>query len=126
MAPIFMGMAEPHVISALVAKQAVLAGERDQLDRRRDALQAHIDHIDGTLRLFAYPGDPAKIETKRPYRWIFRRGELRRLVSDIERTAPGPLHTEAIAIAITNRKGWGATPELVESIAGRIKQARRR
>lgn len=119
-------MAEPHVISALVAKRAELAGERNELDRRRDALQAHIDHIDATLALFRYPGDPAKIPAKRPYRWIFRSGELRRLVADIERVAPEPLRNEQIAVKIATRKGWAATPELVESIAGRIKQARRR
>ena len=119
-------MAEPHVISALVAKRAELAGERNELDRRRAVLQAHIDHIDATLALFRYPGDPDKIPAKRPYRWILRRGELRRLVADIERTAPEPLRNEQIAVKITTRKGWSATPELVENIADKIKAARRR
>ena len=45
-------MAEPHVVTALVAKRAELSGELANLDERRAAIKAHIAHLDAVLRLF--------------------------------------------------------------------------
>ncbi|MCH8996832.1 MAG: hypothetical protein IID48_01030 [Proteobacteria bacterium] len=47
-------MAEPHVITALVAKRAELSGELAKLDERRAAIKAHIANLDAVLRLFCY------------------------------------------------------------------------
>ncbi len=47
-------MAEPHVVTALVAKRAELSGELANLDERRAAIKAHIAHLDAVLRLFRY------------------------------------------------------------------------
>ncbi len=44
-------MAQPHVVTALVAKRAELSGELGGFDERRVALKAHIANLDSVLRL---------------------------------------------------------------------------
>lgn len=119
-------MENDHVISGLVRKRAELAGELEKLDERRTAIKAHIANIDAVLRLFLYKGDPALIKPKRKRNWMFRRGELQRMVQDIEREAAGPLHKDDIALEVMNRKGWAHDPDLLEIIAYKIKDVRKR
>ena len=119
-------MAEPHVIAALVAKRAELSGEITKLDERRAAIKAHIANLDAVLRLFSYAGDPANIKPKRKRNWMFRRGELQRMVADIEREATGPLHKDEISLEVVRRKGWAPDPDLVETVADKVKDARKR
>ncbi len=76
-------MAELHVVTALVAKRAELSGELGKADERRAAIKAHIANLDAVLRLFRYAGDPAKIKPRRKRNWIFKRGELQRMVLEI-------------------------------------------
>ena len=59
-------MAEPHVVTALVAKRAELSGELGRIDERRGAIKAHIANLDAVLRLFRYAGDPTKINPMQP------------------------------------------------------------
>ncbi|MCI0552299.1 MAG: hypothetical protein L0287_15215 [Anaerolineae bacterium] len=119
-------MAETHVISALVQKRAELSGELAQLDDRRAAIKAHIANLDAVLRLFRYTGNPALIKPRRKKNWIFRRGELRRMVLDIEREATKPLHKEDNAREIMARKGWGPNPDLLETISDKVKDVKKR
>ncbi len=119
-------MAELHVVTALVAKRAELTGELGKLDERRAAIKTHIANLDAVLRLFRYAGDPAKIKPKRKRNWIFRRGELARMVHDIEREATKPLHKDDIAREILTRKGWVHEPDLLETVADKVKDARKR
>ena len=119
-------MAESHVVSALVKKRAELAGEVQRIDERRTALKAHIAHIDAVLRLFAYAGDPALIKPRRRRNWIFRRGELQRMVYDIEREADRPLQKDEIAAMVLDRKGWAHDPDLLDTVADRVKDVRKR
>ena len=119
-------MAESHVISALKTKRAELSGEIQKLDERRAALREHIHHIDAVLRLFCYAGDPAQIKPKRKKQWMFRRGELMRMVLDIEREATGPLHKEQIALEVIKLKAWTPNPDLVEMVADKVKDVRKR
>ena len=119
-------MAEPHIVTALVAKRAELSGELVRLDERRAALKYHIANLDAVLRLFRYAGDPAKIKPKRKRNWIFRRGELQRLVHDIERQATKPLHRDDIALEVLSRKGWAHDPDLLETVADKVKDVRKR
>lgn len=119
-------MAEPHVVPALVAKRAELSGEIGKLDERRTAIKAHVANLDAVLRLFCYAGDPAKIKPRRKRNWIFRRGELQRMVLDIEREATEPLHRDDIAAEVLARKGWAHDPGLLESVAEKVKDVRKR
>ncbi len=72
-------MADSHVVTDLVDKRAELSGELGMLDERWTALK--IADVVAVLRLFRY-ADPAGESN-----WIFRRGELQRMVLDIEREA---------------------------------------
>lgn len=119
-------MAESHVVSALVQKRAELSGELAQLDERRAALKAHIANIDAVLRLFRYIGDPTKIKPRRRRGWMFRRGELQRLILDIERDARRPLRNDEFAHEVIIRKGWDPIPDLLDSVADKVKDVRKR
>ncbi len=119
-------MAELHVVTALVAKRAELSGKLENLDERRAAIKAHIANLDAVLRLFRYAGDPAKIKPRRKHNWMFRRGELARMVHDIEREATKPLHRDDIALEVLNRKRWAHDPDLLETVADKVKDVRKR
>jgi hypothetical protein len=56
-------MADPHVISALREKRALVAGLIEKLEQHR----ADLTHIDGVLRLFQPDRDPGEIKPKRTY-----------------------------------------------------------
>ena len=86
-------MAEPHVISALKAKRAEIAGELAGLAKEIAQRRADLQHVDATLRLFAPELVPEAIKPKqqRKHSVWFRRGERARLTLDILRTADGPL-----------------------------------
>jgi hypothetical protein len=100
-------MAEPHVISALRAKRAELAGEIQVAENRIAQLRADLVHLDATLRLFDPAADPAAIPARRPYRrrrW-FSDGELPRRILDTLRTSPEPLSASAVTARVMAAKG---------------------
>ena len=49
-----------HVVAALIAKRAELAGIIDQLQRQLDQHRADLAHIDGVLRVLAADLDPRR------------------------------------------------------------------
>ncbi len=59
-------MAEPHVVSALVAKRAELAGEIEAAEKRVAKLRADLLHLDATLRLFDAEAEPLASTTVAP------------------------------------------------------------
>jgi hypothetical protein len=61
-------MAEPHVVTALVAKRAELAGQIQALEKQVAQLRADLVHVDAVWRMFNPAADPAAIPAKRPYR----------------------------------------------------------
>lgn len=76
-------MAEPHVVSALVAKRAALAGKIATAERRIDQFRAGLIHLDATLRLFDPDAVPEAIPPKHPrpaHADWFARGELSRRI----------------------------------------------
>ena len=46
-------MADPHVVTALIAKRAEIDGEIERTEKRLRGLRDALEHIDETLRLFA-------------------------------------------------------------------------
>lgn len=120
-------MAESHVISGLKAKRAEIAGLLAECNERRATLKDALATIDAALRLFAYEGDPAEIKARRKRRWMFKRGELQRAVSDILRTANGPMTNAEIAARVIAEKGWSsADMALVDTVAEKVKDVRKR
>jgi hypothetical protein len=59
--PIFLGMAEPHVISALRAKRAELSGDLIAAQKQLEKLRDDLDAVDRTLRVFDPRQHPEKI-----------------------------------------------------------------
>ena len=58
-------MAEPHVLSALKAKRAEIAGLIDHHQQAINQARVDLTHIDATLRIFGYAEDPGAIPAKR-------------------------------------------------------------
>jgi hypothetical protein len=107
-----MWMADPHVISALREKRALVAGLIEKLERKLEQHRADLTHIDGVLRLFQPDRDPGEIKAKRTYirrTRYFARNELSRLCMGALRGTDGTLlTTDEIAGRIIAAKGFDA------------------
>jgi hypothetical protein len=107
-----MWMADPHVISALREKRALVSGLIEKLERKLEQHRADLTHIDGVLRLFQPEHDPASIKPKRTYvrrTRYFARNEWSRLTMDALRAADGArMTTDAITGRIIEAKGFDA------------------
>ena len=57
-------MADPHVISALREKRALVSGLIEKLERKLEQHRADLTHIDGVLRLFQPDRDPTEIKSE--------------------------------------------------------------
>jgi hypothetical protein len=106
-------MADPHVISALREKRALVAGLIEKLERKLEQHRADLTHIDGVLRLFQPDRDPGDIKPKRTYARrtrYFARNELSRLCMDTLRGADAELMaTDQIAEQVIAAKGFDAS-----------------
>ena len=103
-------MADPHVISALRAKRAEVAGLIDSLERLLAQHRADLMHLDGVLRLYRPDRDPEAIRPRqvRGRNRYFGRGELSRLCREAFRDAPGPLSVAELVAAVIGAKGFDA------------------
>jgi hypothetical protein len=117
-----MWMADPHVISALREKRALVAGLIEKLERKLEQHRADLTHIDGVLRLFQPDRDPSEIKPKRTYARrtrYFARNELSRLTMDALRAAEGALiTTDALAGRIIAAKGFDADDAALRKAIG--------
>lgn len=120
-------MAERYAITALKTKRAELAGELDEVESERLSIKLKLNHIDQSLKLLGFHGNPVEMPTRRTYRREFKRGELQRLVHEIINSASVPPDNTEIAAEIIRRNGWDAHDgELLASMAGKVKVVRRR
>jgi hypothetical protein len=117
-----MWMADPHVISALREKRALVSGQIEKLERRLEQHRADLTHIDGVLRLFQPDRDPGDIKPKRTYARrtrYFTRNELSRLCMDALRATDGTLlPTDEIAGRIIEAKGFDAADGTLRKAIG--------
>jgi hypothetical protein len=117
-----MWMADPHVISALREKRALVAGLIEKLERKLEQHRADLTHIDGVLRLFQPDRDPGDIKPKRTYARrtrYFARNELSRLCMNALRAADGaPLTTDDIAGRIIEAKGFDKADAALRKAVG--------
>ena len=115
-------MADPHVISALREKRALVAGRIEKLERKLEQHRADLTHIDGVLRLFQPDRDPGDIKPKRTYAWrtrYFARNELSRLCMDALRAADGDaMTTDEMAGRIIEAKGFDAADAVLRKAIG--------
>jgi hypothetical protein len=117
-----MWMADPHIISSLREKRALVAGVIEKLERKLEQHRADLTHIDGVLRLFQPDRDPGDIKPKRPYARrtrYFARNELSRLCMDALRAGDGALiTTDDIAGRIIEAKGFNAADAALRKAIG--------
>ena len=115
-------MADPHVISALREKRALVAGLIEKLERKLEQHHADLTHIDGVLRLFQPDRDPDEIKAKRTYARrtrYFAKGELSRLVLETLRDARGkPQSADDIAGQVITGKGFDAADSALRKAIG--------
>jgi CRP-like cAMP-binding protein len=104
-----MWMADPHVISALREKRALVSGLIEKLERKLEQHRADLTHIDDVLRLFQPDRDPGEIKPKPTYARrtrYFARNELSRLTMYALRLADGGLQTtDEIAVRVIEAQG---------------------
>jgi hypothetical protein len=114
-----MWMVDPHVISALREKRALVAGLIEKLQRKLEQHRADLTHNDGLLRLFQPDRDPGEIKPRRTYARrtrYFARNELSRLTMDALRAADGALVTTAEIVGhVIKAKGFDATDAALRS-----------
>jgi hypothetical protein len=117
-----MWMTDPHIISALREKRALVSGLIEKLERKLEQHRADLTHIDGVLRLFQPDRDPGEIKPKRTYARrtrYFARNELSRLCMDALRTANGALMTtDDIAVRLIEIKGFDAADTVLRKAIG--------
>ncbi|WP_026605916.1 hypothetical protein [Methylocapsa acidiphila] len=100
-------MAESHVVSALVAKRAEIAGVIAQTERQLGQFRADLVHLDAALRLFAPELEPKTIPAMRVRQadlW-FEQGELPRRMLDALRRADEPIRAPDVVRAVMIDKG---------------------
>ena len=119
-------MAKSHAVRTLEKKHAALKVDLARCDMVRARTLESLAHVEATLALFR-EAKHRKAPTGLLRRWIFRYGELKRLILSIEREAGEPLTHRQIARAIIARMGWDSRDrELVTVIAEKVKGSRRR
>ena len=115
-------MAEPHVISALVAKRSELSGLIADLERKIAQQRADLVHVDAVLGLYAPGLEPDCIPSRvvrRRNGW-FKSGELVRMVLDTLRVAPAPMPFREIATAVMLRRGLDPTDAHIARLIGKL------
>ncbi|MGZ8250376.1 MAG: hypothetical protein ACXWUF_20335 [Methylomagnum sp.] len=106
-------MAETHVISALVAKRAEIAGLIAHHRKEVARLSEEAKTLDATIKLFE-PG--YRTQSIKPKRYqkknsFFKHGEAHRMILDALRESENPITTHQIAKSIMTIKGIGADSE---------------
>lgn len=88
-----------HIVSALIAKRAELAGEIKRAESTVSRLRDNLLHLDATLAIFdstvQASAIPVRVKRIRPY--DFKHGHFRRTLLGILREANGPMSAKDIA-----------------------------
>ena len=115
-------MAEPHVVTALVAKRAEIAGQIEHTQTNLRQLIIDLDNIDAAIRLFKPDIDLEKIRPKPlPPRNQAFRGEVSRLILSALRQSSVPLTTHDLARHVMAERGLNtADKRLVHTIGKRV------
>ena len=115
-------MAEPHVVTALVAKRAEIAGKIEHAQTSLRQLIIDLDNIDAAIRLFKPDIDLEEIRPKPlPPRNQAFRGEVSRLILSALRQSSAPLTAQDLARHVMAERGLNtADKRLVRTIGKRV------
>lgn len=118
-------MATSNAVRTLEKKRADLKADLAHLAMLREKTLAGLAHVEATLAILREAkqrGAPSGFQR----RWLFRRGELKRLILAVEREAAGPLTHRDVASAIIARMGWDREDrELLRIMAEKVQAGRR-
>lgn len=118
-------MPTTNAVRTLEKKRADLKADLAHLAMLREKALAGLAHIEATLAILRdakQRGAPSGYQR----RWLFRRGELKRLILAVEREAAGPLTHREVARAIIARMGWDSEDRaLVVVMAEKVTAGRR-
>jgi hypothetical protein len=99
-------MAEPHVVTGLIAKRAELAGKIEHLQDELRQLVIDLDNVDATIHIFDPSIELEDIRTRPvpPKHHAFR-GEITRIVLAALKNAKKPLTTAEVAQRVMAERG---------------------
>ena len=122
-------MAESHVISGLVAKRADLSGLVAHHRQEVARLQADLQHLDATIKLFEPDFNLKSIKSKQVQQrsQYFERGEGQRLVLEALRLIGQPALLSVIAQQVATFKAFDAAelPAIEHSLDSILRRAER-
>lgn len=115
-------MAETHVVTALIAKRAELAGQLEAAQAEVRRLIIDLDNLDATLRLFKPDIDLAEIKPKPlPPRAAAYKGEVARIVLGTLRSSADPLTTEQLAEHVMAERNLNAADKrMLRTVSKRV------
>lgn len=110
------------MVEGLAKARAELAGEIERTHERLRKLVIDLEHIDATLRIVAPDMAVEAIKPKvfRPPADWSKRGEMKRMVLSILRTARQPMTTREIAERMIVERGLQATPDTLNAMTRRV------
>jgi hypothetical protein len=113
---------DPHVVTALVAKRAELAGLIEHHQAKVRQLMIDLDAIDQSLRLFKPDIELDDIKPKPlPPRHAAYKGEISRVVLATLRNARRPCTTQELTMHVMAERGMNtADRRLVKTISKRV------
>lgn len=120
-------MAEQHVVTALIAKRAELAGKIEHHHAVVRQLMIDLDAIDQALRLFKPDIELDDIKPKpMPPRHAAYKGEVARIILGTMRDAKRPCSTQELTMHVMAERGMNtADKRLVKTVSKRVGSALR-
>lgn len=109
-------------LEALKRKRAEITGEIARCHATLAKLSDDLEHLDGTLRLFApdFVAESVLPKVFTPPKSWSKRGEMSRAVLSILRVAKGPQTTREIAMQIVAQRGLEGDPGIVAIMTRRV------
>lgn len=115
-------MAEPHVVTALIAKRAELAGQLEATQAEVRRLIIDLDNVDSTLRIFSPDIDLDDIRPKPlPPRYVAYKGEVSRIIFGTLRDAHHPMTVEELTQHVMAERDLNTSDKrLIRTVAKRV------
>src|SRR3954454_12455146 len=99
-----------HVVSGLLEKRAEVAGLLKQTEREIARMKVDLNHLGGTIRIFAPDLAPGLLRAKEIHKGngILKPGELARYVLDTLRESPAGMTVRELTDGLLTSKGLEA------------------
>lgn len=116
------GMAEQHVVTALIAKRAELAGRLESAQAEVRRLIIDLDNVDATLRIFKPEVELDEIRPKPlPPRHAAYKGEVARIVLGTLRASRHPMTTDELAAHVMAERDLNTSDKrLLRTVSKRV------